>query len=112
VAVEHLDFLQLALIDFQEFDGQTLIGFLRDLLPHYFVIFSQVLRLPGVRQDLALPVLVRTIAVVMIGSVFTEIVVQESDVRNLPMPVAVGDEWIDGLVTIIARGMSAPDRGD
>ncbi len=109
VAVEHLDFLQLALIDFQEFDGQTLIGFLRDLLPHYFVIFSRVLSLPGVRQDLALPVLVRTIAVVMIGSVFTEIVVQEGDVRNLPMPVAVGDEWIDGLVTIIARGMSAPD---
>jgi AcrR family transcriptional regulator len=106
VLVEYLDYLQLVFIDLQEFDGQTLATFLKDLLPHYFMVFSQVRQLPGVRQDLSLTVLIRTIATVMIGSLLTEVMIQRGAVDGLPEPIAVGDEWIDGLANILARGMS------
>ena len=106
VLVEYLGYLQLVFIDLQEFDGQTLATFLKDLLPHYFMVFSRVRQLPGVRQDLSLTVLIRTIATVMIGSLFTEVMLQRGAVDGLPEPIAIGDEWIDGLASILARGMS------
>ena len=111
VLVEYLDYLQLVFIDLQEFDGQTLATFLKDLLPHYFMVFSRVRQLPGVRQDLSLTVLIRTIATVMIGSLFTEVMVRRGAVAGLPEPIAIGDEWIEGLASILARGMSVPNGG-
>jgi AcrR family transcriptional regulator len=109
VMMDNLNFIQLVFIDLQEFEGQTLATFLRDLLPHYFTVFSRVQTLPGVRQDLALPVLIRTIASFMVGSLLTEVMLQIGALQLLPVAIPVGDEWISGLASILARGMSAPD---
>ena len=100
--------MQLVFIDLQEFDGQTLATFLKDLLPHYFVVFSRIHELPGVRQDLSLTLLIRTIASFTIGSVLTEIMLQQGAVERISLPVAVGDEWINGIASILARGMTTP----
>ena len=47
----HVDFIQLLFIEFQEFEGQTLSRFLGGFLPKYFMVFSRISHLPGVRQD-------------------------------------------------------------
>lgn len=108
----HMDFIQLLFIEFQEFQGHTLSRFLGAFLPQYFVLFSRISQLPGVRQDLPLPVLIRTIASVMIGYLFTEIVARQALADGTPIPLSLGDEWIDGLVSILARGMhDLPDGG-
>lgn len=108
VMMNNLDFLQLVLIDFQEFDGQTLADFLKDLLPLYFSVFSRIQSLPGVRQDLTLTVLIRTIVSIMVGSILTEVMLQIGALQRVPARLAVGDEWINGIASILARGMSVP----
>lgn len=109
VADEHLDFIQLVLIDMQEFNGQKLAGFLQEFLPHYFGVFSQLVTLPDVRRDLPLPILVRTIASAMIGAIFTkQVALALGD--SPPIPLEMGEVWLDGLTDILARGLSAlPD---
>ena len=106
IADAHLDFIQLILIDMQEFNGQKLAGFLQEFLPHYFGVFSQLTSLPDVRRDLPRPVLVRTIASAMIGALFTKQVALGMGDKP-PIPVEMGDAWLDGLANILARGMAA-----
>ncbi|MBN2471158.1 MAG: TetR/AcrR family transcriptional regulator [Anaerolineae bacterium] len=103
----HLDFLQLVMIDLQEFEGRTLGTFLNGFLPSYYDLFSRIQQMQGMRTDLPLPVLIRTIASVMIGYLFTEVVARNA-LGNEPFPMALGDSWIDGLVSILARGMTDP----
>lgn len=109
VVSQHMEFVQLVFIDIQEFEGQTLSRFLQDILPHYFALFSQIQALPDVRHDLPLPVLIRTIASVMIGYLFTEMIVQNTGATQMPIPLALGDEWLEGLVSILVRGLQQPE---
>jgi AcrR family transcriptional regulator len=102
----HMPFVQLVLIDIQEFEGRTLANFLSTFLPEYFKVFSQIQAMPDVRQDLPLPVLVRTVASVMIGYLFTEMIARNSLYDDRPIPIVDIGDWLDGLVDILARGMS------
>lgn len=106
---DHLDFIQLVFIDLQEFDGRTLGSFVAELLPRFYALFSRIRALPDVRDDLSPPVLIRTIASVMIGFIMTEMVVQHTPLEQLPFPLALDEVWLDGLVAILARGMSKPE---
>ncbi len=108
----HLDFLQLLFIELQEFEGKTLGRFLGGFLPQYVALFSGISRMPDVRQDLPLPVLIRTVASVMIGYLFTEIIARRALAENAPIPMSLGDEWIAGLVSILTRGMSDLPDGE
>lgn len=103
----HLDFLQLAIIDLQEFEGRTLGTFLNGFLPSYYDLFSRTRQVQGMRTDLPLPVLIRTIASVTIGHLVTELIARNA-LGNEPFPMALGDTWLDGLVSILARGMTDP----
>ncbi|MBN1965928.1 MAG: TetR/AcrR family transcriptional regulator [Anaerolineae bacterium] len=112
IMLAHQNFLQLVFIELQEFEGRTLGRFLGTFLPRYFELFMRITHMPRVRQDLPLPVLVRTVAAAMIGYLLTEIVAREAIKDSPAFPMAVGEEWIDGLVAILVRGMSnLPDDG-
>ena len=102
----HQDFLPLVFIELQEFEGRTLGRFLGRFLPRYFGLFSRIAAMPGVRRDLPLPVIVRAVASLMVGYMLTEIVARRALSDQVPIPLAVGEEWLDGLVSILARGMS------
>jgi AcrR family transcriptional regulator len=110
VITRHLDFVQLAFIDLQEFEGRTLGRFVQGLLPQFFAIFSRIQTLPDVRRDLPLPILIRTIAAAMVGYALTEIVAREVQPGQMPFTLARGEAGLDGFVTILARGLSAPEE--
>ncbi len=106
VMSQHLDFLQLVFIDLQEFEGRTMAHFLSGFIPRYIETFSPIQQFPEVRKDLPLPLLVRTVASVMIGYMMTEMMVQKALANELPFPLAAGDEWLEGLTHILVSGIS------
>lgn len=103
---EHMGFIQLIMIDLQEFEGRTMAAFLADFLPQYFVLFSKIQDMPDVRHDLPLPVLVRTVGGMMIGYLFTEMVARQSLYEAEPFPIDAQEPWLDGMVDILVRGMT------
>lgn len=105
-----LDFLQLVLIDLQEFEGRMFGSFLQRVIPRFVGAIHRITGFPEMRTDLSTPVLLRTIVSAIIGYLFTEMVARSPALDYLPFPPVLGDEWLDGLVSILIHGMIVHDR--
>lgn len=101
-----LDFLQLLIIDLQEFNGQIFGTFLQRILPHFTETLFKLLHFPEMRPDLKPQVIMRTIASMIIGYLFTELVASTPALERLSFPPALGEAWLDGLVSILIHGMT------
>jgi len=109
VMQHRLDFFQLVLIDFQEFEGRTLANFVAQVIPGFFQLFSRILAFPEVRRDLPAPVLARMFASQMVGFMITELILRQLNLDSLPFIPAAGKTWLDGLVSIMVRGLTVLD---
>lgn len=106
VVSERFEFLQLAFIDLQEFEGKTLASFSAQVIPSLFMTIVRLKRFPEVRDDIPLAVIARTLASAMIGFTFTEYFAQRIPAEVFPLPAAQGEPWMQGIVSILARGIS------
>ncbi|MBN1285987.1 MAG: TetR/AcrR family transcriptional regulator [Anaerolineae bacterium] len=108
---ERLDFLQLILIDLQEFDGRLFSSFLQQVTPHFVGMLSRLLSFPEIRPDLKPQIILRAIVSVIIGYLFTEIAASTPALAHLPFPPVVGEAWLEGLVSILIHGMTVSPEG-
>ncbi len=104
-----LDFLQLVLIDLQEFDGRMFGSFLQRVIPRFTGSILRITNFPEMRTDLPTPVVLRTIVSVIIGYLFTEMVARSPALSYLPFPPVLGEEWLEGLVSILIHGMTVDE---
>ena len=105
VMSSRLDYLQLVLIDVQEFEGHTIVGLLQNLLPGFVAFMHRLLAFPEVRGDLSPAIMMRTIVSVTVGYLFTETMARTTLIDNLPFPPVLGEAWLDGLVSILIHGI-------
>jgi AcrR family transcriptional regulator len=102
----HLNYLQLLLIDLQEFDGRLFSGFAQRVFPRFAALLPQVMSFPGMRTDLLPATVLRTIASVTIGHLLTEIVAVSGALNHLPVDPVLGDEWVEELISILLHGLT------
>jgi hypothetical protein len=98
-------FLQLVLIDVQEFEGRTLASFLQTVAPRFLGVMLRLTSFPEVRADLSPSLIMRTS--VSVGYLFTEIMADTTLMEGLPFPPVTGEAWLDGLVSILVHGLAA-----
>ncbi|MBI5929026.1 MAG: helix-turn-helix transcriptional regulator [Chloroflexi bacterium] len=96
----HLSFVQLAMIDYLEFEAAHIHALITELQAHIAGIFERLTTLEGVRQDLPFPVIMRFMAMQIFGYVMT---------GNVMPPFLLGviseEEWQTHMVNIILNGL-------
>lgn len=109
IMMDRLDYLQLVLIDLQEFEGRMLAAFLQRVFPRFMQYLVHLMRFPEMRTDLPPAAIMRTIVAVTIGYLFTEMVARTSALEGLPFPLVLGEKWLDNLVSILMHGLTTGD---
>ncbi|KAB2861656.1 MAG: TetR/AcrR family transcriptional regulator [Anaerolineae bacterium] len=96
----HLSFVQLAMIDYLEFEAVHIHALITDLQNQIVGLFSRLMSLEGVHQGLPSPVIMRFMAMQIFGFVMT---------GNVMPPFLLGtlseEEWKTHMVKLILYGL-------
>jgi AcrR family transcriptional regulator len=98
-------FVRLAMIDMQEFEGHTLVQFAKQLIQGLFALGGQLVASGQVRQDVSLPVLMRSFAGVVVFYAISELAAFRADPPLVPLPSSDEIDWIGGLVDVYLHGV-------
>jgi AcrR family transcriptional regulator len=98
-------FIRLALIDLQEFDGDTLFRVATQMIQGMLAFVDRLVALGSVRQDIPPPVLVRSFAGLIGFYVLSEIVAFGGDAPRLVVAFDGEIDWIGGLTEIYLNGV-------
>ncbi|MBL1135859.1 MAG: TetR/AcrR family transcriptional regulator [Chloroflexi bacterium] len=103
----HLSFVQLAMIDYLEFEAVHIHALITELQTHIAGIFERLTTLEGLRHDLPFPVMMRFMAMQIFGFVMT---------GNVMPPFLLGtlseEEWKKYMVTLILYGLHKESSDD
>lgn len=102
-------FFRLALIDLLEFDGDTLMQFVGQLVPALLSLVTRIYASGQVRQDLPLPVMMRAFGGMIVFYALSEVIAFRGELPWFQLPTPVGDDidWICGMVDIFLNGVLA-----
>ncbi len=98
-------FIRLAIIDMQEFEGHTVVRFANFLIQGLMAFTGQLVASGQVREDLPLPVLMRSFAGMVIFYVISEVVAFGGDSPRVDLPATGEIDWIGGLVDVYLNGV-------
>lgn len=108
IAIVHIDFIQLAYVDIQNFDGRAMLGVVESVLPVAIRFAQRVMAAGGLRPDLAPLVMMRLFISLLIGFALTERVgFLEGRPRLDRLPNMSQDEWAAALVDLFLYGVAA-----
>lgn len=103
----HLSFVQLAMIDYLEFEAVHIHALITDLQTQIVGLFERLTILEGVRHDLPFPVMMRFMAMQIFGFVMT---------GNVMPPFLLGtlsdEEWKTYMVKLILHGLHKESSDD
>lgn len=103
----HLSFVQLAMIDYLEFEAVHIHALITDLQTQIVGLFERLATLEGVRQGLPFPVVMRFMAMQIFGFVMT---------GNVMPPFLLGtlsdEEWKSHMVKLILHGLHKESSDD
>jgi AcrR family transcriptional regulator len=104
---EHLSFLSLVLIDMQEFEGATLDRVAGNFLPHLMTFLQRLQNAGGIRQDIPLPALMRSVGSMMVGYAFSELILGSREGHSIQVfPADLTPEWWqEQMVAVLLRGI-------
>ncbi len=102
-------FFRLALIDLVEFDGDTLLQVVGQLVPALLNLVTRIYASGQVRQDLPLAVMMRAFGGMVVFYALTELVAFRDELPWFQLPPSFGDDidWIGGMVDIFLNGVLA-----
>jgi AcrR family transcriptional regulator len=111
-AIDHQDYLQLALIDAQERDGAALATFLPEMLPRSQRWYQRLVALDAERgqarlRDIPFLVFVRALLSLVIGFMLTQRVATPERVPQL-----AGTDWAEALADLFLHGVLRPPGRD
>jgi AcrR family transcriptional regulator len=98
-------FIRLAFIDLQEFEGDTLFRVATQMIQGMLVFVDRLVAAGWVRQDIPLPVLVRSFAGLIGFFVLSEIVAFGGDSPRFVVPFDGEIDWIGGMTEIYLNGV-------
>ncbi len=98
-------FVRLGMIDIQEFEGHTVVQFANQLIQGLLVFGEQLLASGQVRQDIPLPVLIRSFAGLVVFYAISELAAFGSDPPLVPLPPTGEIDWIGKLVDVYLHGV-------
>jgi AcrR family transcriptional regulator len=98
-------FIRLAFIDLQEFEGDTLFRFATQMIQGMLTFVDRLVASGWVRQDIPLPVLVRSFAGLITFFVLSEIVAFGGDSLRFVVPFDGEIDWIGGMTEIYLNGV-------
>ena len=108
LAIEHVDFIQLAYIDIQKFDGAAMLGVMREVVPAAIQFGQRVIEAGGLRSDMNPFVMMRMFVSHLIGFALTErIAFSEGRPRVNFIPDMPSAQWMDSVVDVYLHGVSA-----
>lgn len=110
VMLEDPLFFRLAMIDLQEFDGDTLLQFVYQMIPALLTFVQRMYASGRVRQDLPLPVLMRAFGGMIVFYALSELVAFRDDLPWFQLPIPDDIDWIGGMVDIYLNGVL--NKGD
>jgi AcrR family transcriptional regulator len=97
-------FIRLAFIDLQEFEGDTLFQFATQMIQAMLAFVGRLVASGQLRQDIPLPVLVRSFAGLVGFYVLSEIIAFGGDSSRLELPFDGGIDWVGGIVDVYLNG--------
>jgi AcrR family transcriptional regulator len=103
-------FFQLALIDMLEFEGDTLMQFVSQIVPALLSLVTRIHASGQMRQDIPLPVMMRAFGGMIVFYVLSELIAFRNELPWFQLPVAHDIDWIGGMVEIYMNGVLK--RGD
>jgi AcrR family transcriptional regulator len=110
LAVEHIDFIQLAYIDVQKFDGAAMIGVVGDMMPSVMSFARRVTDAGGLRGDVNPFAMMRMLVSLMIGYALTErMAFADGRPRVDIIPDIPQAQWINSLVDVYLHGVAAEE---
>jgi AcrR family transcriptional regulator len=98
-------FIRLSFIDLQEFDGDTLFRVATQMIQGMLTFVDRLVEAGWVRQDIPLPVLVRSFAGLIGFFVLSEIVAFGGDSPRFVVPFDGEIDWIGGMTEIYLNGV-------
>jgi AcrR family transcriptional regulator len=98
-------FVRLAMIDMQEFEGHTVVQFANQLIQGLLVFGGQLVASGQVRQDIPLPVLMRSFAGLVVFYAISEFAAFGANPPLVPLPSSAEIDWIGGLVDVYLHGV-------
>jgi AcrR family transcriptional regulator len=100
------DFIRLAFIDLQEFGGDTVFQLATHMIHGLVAFFGPLYATGQLREDLPMPVLVRSFAGLVIFYVLSEVIGFSDGAPRAELPVSFEGEidWLDGMVSIFLHG--------
>lgn len=112
IAVDNIDFIQLAYIDIQQFDGAAMLEVMGDVLPTALAFGQRVIEAGGLRPDVSAYTVMRTFASLMIGFALTErIAFTEGQPRLDILPDMGREAWLDALADVYLHGVAQGAEG-
>lgn len=100
-------FIRLALVDLQEFNGDTVFRFATQFIHGLFTLFETLEESGEIRDDIPLPVLVRAFAGLVVFHVLSKSIAFGNGVPRVDLPFADRideTDWIGGMVDLFLKG--------
>jgi AcrR family transcriptional regulator len=108
IIMRNATFFGLVMIDVREFDGSTMRGLLRTIIPLALQFARRVQALGGLRESLSELVLLRMLVMFVSGYILTDFIAFSDD---LPFPVPdlpTGDDyWQEAILDVFMHGIAA-----
>lgn len=98
-------FFRLVLIDLLEFEGDTLMQFVGQLIPAILSLVTRIHASGQVRQDISLPVMMRAFGGMIVFYALSEMIAFRDELPWFQLPVAHDIDWIGGMVDIYLNGV-------
>ena len=107
VVTSHLDFIQLALIDYQEFEGATIRELVGGVIPYLLAFVQQLQTTGGLRDNLHPLVILRAFVCLFIGYTLTEQLGFKDGEPAIPsLPFLEGMSWQSVMLDVLLRGVA------
>lgn len=106
--ITHFGFVRLVLIDLQEFEGDTIIGLVSEVLPHALAFFTRMQEAGEIRQDVSIFALARAVVSMLIGFALTDAFMFQDQKPRLPLfPEMERSQWQEAILNILLNGLIA-----
>lgn len=107
LVIDHMSFVQLVLIDMQEFEGKTITSLASEMLPYAFQFFTRVQAAGGIREDIPFPVLIRSFIGTTAGFILTSIFLNQGLAEHIPVFSSVPPEmWQAAVLDVLMNGLA------
>jgi AcrR family transcriptional regulator len=98
-------FFRLALIDLLEFEGDTLMQFIGQLIPAILSLVTRIHASGQMRQDIPLPVMMRVFGGMIVFYALSEMIAFRDELPWFQVPTPPDIDWVGGMVEIYMNGV-------